>query len=82
MKNEHFRGHVAWTAAQVAALPVTVDLVTAGSVFGMGRTKSHELARAGSFPVAVLRLGARYLVPTSPIKRLLLGDGHGLEELP
>lgn len=82
MKNEHFRGHVAWTAAQVAALPVTVDLVTAGSLFGVGRTTAHELARAGSFPVPVLRVGSRYVVPSLAIKRLLIGDGHGLEELP
>jgi len=78
----HFRGHVAWTGEQVAELPVTVDLVTAGSVFSMGRTKAHELARTGTFPVPVLRVGSRYVVPTAAIKRLLIGDGHGREEMP
>lgn len=60
-----------WTAADVAALPVVVDLVTAGSVLGMGRTLSYELARRGDWPVPVLRVGCRYRVVTAHLRGLL-----------
>ena len=50
-------------------LPVTVDLVTAGRAFGLGRTKSHELARAGEFPCPVLRIGTRYRVRKTDVLR-------------
>ncbi len=42
---------------ELRALPLTVDVVTAGRAFGLGRTKAHELARADEFPCEVLRLG-------------------------
>lgn len=60
-----------WTAEQVAQLPVVVDLITAGSVLGLGRSASYEQARAGTFPVAVLRLGCRYRVITEDLRQLL-----------
>jgi hypothetical protein len=37
----------------------------------MGRTKAHELARNGQFPVPLLRHGRRYIVPVAPIAQLL-----------
>ena len=55
------------TAHELRALPAAIDLVTAGRAFGMGRTKSHELARAGQFPVKVLRLGREYRVATAEV---------------
>ncbi len=45
--------------------------MTAGSVLGVGRTLAHELARRGDFPVPVLRLGMRYVVPVAPLLELL-----------
>jgi hypothetical protein len=60
-----------WTSEAVHALGVYTDLVTAGALLGMGRTKAHELARTGQFPVPVLRHGRRYIVPVTPIARLL-----------
>jgi hypothetical protein len=60
-----------WTADDVRALGVRTDLVTAGSVLGLGRTAAHEHARRGTFPVPVLRLGARYVVPVAPLLELL-----------
>ena len=48
--------------AEALALPVSVDLETAGRAFGFGRTKSHELARAEQFPCPVKRFGNRYRV--------------------
>ncbi|MDP9460715.1 MAG: DNA-binding protein [Actinomycetota bacterium] len=60
-----------WTADDVRGLPVTVDLVTAGAVLGMGRTATYEAQRRGDFPVPVLRLGHRYRVVTAHLQRLL-----------
>lgn len=60
-----------WTADEVAALPVVVDVVTAGEVLGLGRSVSYELARRGEFPVPVLRVGSRYRVVTSQLRALL-----------
>lgn len=52
---------------ELLALPVSVDLVTAGRAFGLGRTKSFELARADEFPCRVLRVGHKFRVPRSAI---------------
>ena len=52
-------------------LPVVVDLVTAGSVLGMGRTVAYEAARRGEFPVPVMRVGHRYRVATAHLRELL-----------
>lgn len=60
-----------WSIADIAALGATTDLVTAGQILGMGRTKSHQMARTGQFPVLVLRFGNRYLVPVQPILTIL-----------
>ena len=56
---------------ELLALPVSVDLVTAGRAFSIGRTKAHELARAGEFPCRILRLGREYRVPRTEIFRAL-----------
>ncbi len=60
-----------WSAEEVHALGVQCSLVTAGSILGVARTKPHELARRGEFPVPVLRLGRSYVVPVAPILALL-----------
>lgn len=61
----------AWTAAEVLALGVVTDVETAGSVLRLGRTKSRQLARAGDFPVPVLRVGIQYRVPVRGLLDLL-----------
>ena len=60
-----------WTEAEIRALGALTDLVTAGSILGMGRTTSHRLARDGEFPVPVLRHGHRYHVPVATLLRVL-----------
>ncbi len=60
---------------ELLALPPSTNLVTAGRAIGIGRTKAHQLARAGAFPVRVLRVGATYRVVTADLLALL-----GLEE--
>src|SRR5260370_18865603 len=59
------------SVAELLALPPAVDLPTAGRAWGLGRTKSHELARAGEFPCPVLRLGHAYRVTRSDLLRSL-----------
>lgn len=57
--------------AELLALPVTVDLPTAGRAFGLGRTKAYEMARAGEFPCPVLPLGRRFKVTKANLLRAL-----------
>lgn len=52
-------------------LPPTVDLMTAARVLGIGRTKAYELARAGEFPVHVVRIGGLYRVSTAELRRFI-----------
>jgi excisionase family DNA binding protein len=47
---------------EVLELPAVVDLATAGQALGIGRTKAHELARAGELPLPVIRIGSAYRV--------------------
>lgn len=64
---------------ELLALPVSVPLwPTAGRAFGIGRTKSHALARAGQFPVPVLRLGTSYRVRRADLLRAL-GEQQGAD---
>ncbi len=65
--------------AELLALPATVDLVTAAKGLGIGRTTAYQLARAGEFPVPVLRLGARYRVVTSGLLAALGIEPTGAE---
>jgi hypothetical protein len=70
----------ALSATELRALPTAVDIVTAGRAFGLGRTKSHQLARAGEFPVPVLRLGNSYRVTRAALLQALgeaPADGAG-----
>ncbi len=61
-----------WTAEQVRSLGVRTDLVTACAVrYGCGRTKAYELYRSGQLDFPALKVGARIVVPTAPILRLL-----------
>ncbi|WP_211297491.1 hypothetical protein [Geodermatophilus tzadiensis] len=59
------------TRTELLALPTTVDLVTAARALSIGRTLAYQLARAGNFPVPVLRLGTRYRVVTSGLLAVL-----------
>ncbi|MGX1514069.1 DNA-binding protein [Streptomyces collinus] len=63
------------TVADVLALPPTVDLVTGGRAFGLGRTTSYRLARSGQFPCKVVKAGGGYRVVTADLRRVLeLGE--------
>ena len=62
---------LAMSLDELLALPVSVDLVTAGRAFGLGRTKAFDLAQAGEFPCPVIRVGLRYRVPRSGLLEAL-----------
>lgn len=64
-------GDTTWTVQAVRALGVTTDVETAGAVLGIGRTKAYEMAKAGEFPVRLVRIGRRYVVPVAAVLRLL-----------
>lgn len=55
----------------VAELPPTVDLMTAAQMFGIGRTRAYEMAKADGFPCRVIKVGAIYRVPTADLLRVL-----------
>ncbi|MFI6296757.1 hypothetical protein ACIBEJ_34565 [Nonomuraea sp. NPDC050790] len=61
----------ALSVEEVLALPASVDIKTAGLAIGIGRTKAHELARAGEFPCPVLPVGNQYKVPKAAILAVL-----------
>lgn len=63
------------TKAELLALPVTVDIVTAGRAFGLGRSGAYDLAARGDFPCRVVKVGRARRVPRAELLRVL-----GLED--
>ena len=67
--------HRVWTAAEIRALGVRVDGVTACEIaYGVKRTLAYQLLKAGKVDFKVIRVpGARcrYVVPVSELLRLL-----------
>jgi len=61
----------AWTPDAVRQLGLTTDVATAGAILGIGRSKAYQLAKNGEFPVTILNVGRRYLVPTNALLALL-----------
>ena len=62
-----------WTPHAVRQLGMTTDLQTAAAILGIGRTLAFDLAKTGHFPVRLLRLGRRVLVPVADLLTYL-GD--------
>ncbi|MBX6721992.1 MAG: helix-turn-helix domain-containing protein [Dactylosporangium sp.] len=60
-----------WTAERVAALGLVTDLVTAAAILRLSRSSAYELAKAGQFPVPLLRAGRRYRVPVAALLDVL-----------
>ena len=63
------------TVEEILSLPVSVPLVQAGRAFGLGRSAAFDLYHRGEFPVGVLRVGKRLLVPRAQILRALGIEG-------
>ncbi len=51
------------TPEEVRSLGVRTDLSTASRVLGIGRNSGDLLAARDNYPVPLLRLGRRYVVP-------------------
>lgn len=60
-----------WTPAAVRRLGMTTDVETAAHVLGIGRTLAYELVKRDQFPVRLLRLGRRVLIPVSDLMAYL-----------
>lgn len=55
----------------------TITLKDAAKVLGIGLSTAYTAARNNEFPIPVIKIGGRIVVPTKPLLDLL-----GLEELP
>jgi len=51
----------------LSRLPPTIDLVSAASIIGIGRTVAYELVREGRWPTPVIHVGRKIRVPTAPL---------------
>lgn len=61
-----------WTAKEVIALGVRTDIPTAGEILGgLCRDEAYRAVQRGTFPVPVIKVGRRYVVPVAPILDLL-----------
>ena len=69
MKTEHIE-----TDRSRSVQKAVESIPEASARLGIGRTLGYELARAGRFPVPVIRLGRRMVVSKAAIERLLSGD--------
>jgi hypothetical protein len=59
----HNAARQTWTPDAVRQLGLTTDLPAAAQIIGIGRTLAYDLAKTGQFPVRVLRIGGRVIVP-------------------
>lgn len=66
-----------WTPEAIRALGATTDLPTLGSVFGLSRWRSYEMAHTGEWEQAgihIIRMGSRYRVTVRSILAVLNED--------
>ena len=67
-----------WTPEAIRALGATTDLPTLGSIFGLGRWRSYQMAHTGEWEQAgirILKIGNRYRVAVPSILDVL-GNGR------
>lgn len=60
-----------WTVEEVRNLGVHTGIRTASSILGMGDVKGYNLAKREEFPVPILRVGRKYVVPVSGLLKAL-----------
>ncbi len=70
-----------WTEEAVRALGVRADVVTVGSILGLSRTQTYVRLNNGTFPVPVIRMGRRIVVPMAPVRRVLGMDADDETEV-
>lgn len=54
----------------------TVSLAEAAEILGISRSTAYAAVHSNEFPVQVIKIGGRYVVPTRPLLDLL-----GIEEV-
>jgi predicted DNA-binding transcriptional regulator AlpA len=60
---------------QLMAAGPTIKLPLAAAALGMSRTQAYIAIQRGEFPVQVIRVGRRVIIPVAPLLELLgLGD--------
>jgi hypothetical protein len=65
---------IQWTPEAIRALGATTDLPTLGSIFGLGRWRSYQMAHTGEWEQAgirIIRIGSRYRVTVQSILDVL-----------
>ncbi len=67
-------GPIEHAPAAVPPARETHTLQEACKRLGIGKTLGYELARAGTFPVPVIKAGRRLLVSRTAVDRLLAGE--------
>lgn len=65
------------TLREIRKLPATVDVPTAASALGIGRSTLYEAIRLGSSPVKTLTVQRRVVVLTADLIKVLCGEGEG-----
>lgn len=65
----------AWTPERVRSLGVRTDVATANEVLGISRAVGYELLKRDDYPVRVLRVGRKYVVPVAGLLDALGIDG-------
>jgi predicted DNA-binding transcriptional regulator AlpA len=61
------------TLREIRQLPATVDVPTAASALGIGKSTLYEAIKAGVSPVKVLTVQRRVVVLTADLVRVLEG---------
>jgi hypothetical protein len=57
-----------WTEAEIRGLGVRTDVPTAGAILGgLCRDEAYRAVKRGTFPVPVIKVGRRLVVPVQPI---------------
>ncbi|HET6752463.1 MAG TPA: hypothetical protein VFH23_00760 [Jiangellaceae bacterium] len=70
-----------WTAEEIRALGLVIDVETAGSILGLSRTQAYAAIQRDDFPVPFYRVGDhRIRVPVQPILRLLGIDDENVAD--
>lgn len=54
-------------ATTAAHLPLTLDVIAAAKMLGIGRSLAYDLVKRDQFPVRVLRIGHKLRIPTADL---------------
>ena len=63
-----------FTREQLDALGVSTNLETAAQALDISSAHAYRLVQADEFPVRVVRMGTRLMVPTAGLREVLLGE--------